>query len=295
VSGVERRELESAPSLLPAYAKVVARAFPLPLLGGSGQTLPERELVLPDVRVDRDHLAEYDRVCGFRLADELPITYPHVLAFPLAMSLMTDRSFPFALLGLVHVTNRIEQRRPLLASERPTLRVRAEDLRAHPRGRQFDVVTEAEVEGELVWSGRSTYLRRGGGSSTPASAVAAARAEAEPPRGSGSGWEVSGDVGRRYAAVSGDRNPIHLHGLPARALGMPGAVAHGMWTKARCVASLGGRLPGGCAVEVRFTAPLRIPAQVRLASRRSGEGWRFALWSGDEQRPHLTGSAAPLA
>lgn len=289
---MERRELESAPSLLPAYAKAVAGALPLPLLGG-GDTLPERELVLRDVTVDRDHLAQYARVCGFRLAERLPATYPHVLAFPLAMELMTERRFPFALLGLVHVSNRIEQRRPLLASERPTLRVRAEDLRPHSKGRVFDVVAEAEVDGEVVWTDRSTYLRRGGGSQDAGRGAGAG--EPEPPRGSGTGIDAPSDVGRRYAGVSGDRNPIHLHSVPARLLGIDGPIAHGMWMKARCLASLGGRVPEATAVEVKFVAPLKLPARPRLATRRAGEGWRFALWSGDEQRPHLTGSATALA
>ena len=134
--------------------------------------LPERELTR-DVPVDRDHLAAYDRVCGFRLRDELPATYPHVLAFPLAMELLTG-SFPFSPLGLVHVANRIEQQRPLRADETLDLRLWAEDLRPHDRGRQFDVVAEASAGGEVVWRDRSTTCierraarRRAGGPSRP--------------------------------------------------------------------------------------------------------------------------------
>lgn len=38
-------------------------------------------------------------------------------------------------------------------------------------------------------------------------------------------WRVSADVGRRYATVSGDVNPIHLSALAARALGFWGPSA----------------------------------------------------------------------
>ena len=77
---------------------------------------------------------------------------------------------------------------------------------------------------------------------------------------------MPGDIGRRYAAVSGDRNPIHLHGLSARLFGQQGAIAHGMWTKARCLAALQGHLPEAFTVEVAFKLPVRLPAKVAFAS-----------------------------
>lgn len=271
----------SAPSLLPSYAKALVGAV---LPGGGGDGLPDSDRTLDGVRVDRDHLAAYDRVCGFRLSDALPPTYPHVLAFPLAMALMTERSFPFPLLGLVHVGNRIEQRRPLDAGEELALRVFADGLRPHRRGRQLDVVAEARAGDEPAWVGRSTYLRRekGGG-------------EDEGERGGGNGrgaefettepsatWKVPGDVGRRYADVSGDRNPIHLHPLSARLFGFPRAIAHGMWMKARCLAALEGTLPESFTVEVEFRKPLLIPGKARFGHADGrfalGEHLRGRVW-----------------
>ena len=67
------------------------------------------------MRVDRDHLAAYAHVCGFTLRDELPPTYPHVLAFPLHMELLAQA--PFSAVGVVHIANRIIQQRPLLLGE----------------------------------------------------------------------------------------------------------------------------------------------------------------------------------
>jgi acyl dehydratase len=240
--------------------------------------LPDRELTR-SVEIDRGHLAAYDRVCGFRLRDELPPTYPHVLAFPLAMDLLTG-AFPFSPLGLVHVANRIEQHRPLRADERLDLRVWAADLRPHDRGTQFDMLAEASAAGEVVWRDVSTYLHRerGGGGG--------ARDGAEPPPASAI-WRVPGDIGRRYASVSGDSNPIHLHSLAAKALGQPGAIAHGMWTKARCLAALEGWLPDAYAVEVRFKLPLRIPGTATF-SHTDGA---FEVWAA--AKPHLEGTVTP--
>ncbi len=67
-------------------------------------------------------------------------------------------------------------------------------------------------------------------------------------------------------ALGGD--PAALE-LAARAFGQKGTVAHGMWTKARCIAALEGSLPGAFAVEVRFTTPLRVPGRAAFGSRGS--------------------------
>jgi acyl dehydratase len=241
--------------------------------------LPDRELTR-SAEVDRHALAEYDRVCGFRLRDELPATYPHVLAFPLAMELMAASDFPFSPLGLVHIGNRIEQRRPLRADERLELRVRAENLGPHERGTQFELVGEASVAGEVVWRDVSLYLHREGKGGSSASSR-----ESEPPPPSAI-WTVPGDIGRRYARVSGDANPIHMHSLSAKAFGQPSAIAHGMWTKARCLAALEGRLPEAYTADVRFKLPLRIPGRVAF-SFTDGE---FAVHDARSGKPHLTGT-----
>ena len=255
------------------YAKIVLGAVrPRP------DELPDRELTRT-VEVDRRALAAYDRVCGFRLRDELPATYPHVLAFPLAMELMASGDFPFSPLGLVHVANRIEQLRPIGAGERLDLRVWADGLAPHERGRQFELHGEATVDGDVVWRDVSTYLHREGGGSSSSK-----RDGAEPPEPSAV-WRVPGDIGRRYARVSGDANPIHLHPLTAKALGQPGAIAHGMWTKARCLAALEGELPAAYAVDVRFKVPLRIPGRAAF-SFRDGE---FAVHDARTCKPCATG------
>ena len=85
-------------------------------------------------------------------------------------------------------------------------------------------------------------------------------------------WKLGGDLGRRYGAVSGDRNPIHMHSLTAKPLGFPAAIAHGMWTKARCLAQLESRLPEGFGVEVRFRKPILLPARVEFASSDMATG-----------------------
>ena len=278
--------LETSPALGRLYARALATAR-----GRRGEALPETDYELEDVRVDAGRLAAYDEVCGFRLSDALPATYPHVLAFPVAVALMADPAFPFALPGLVHVANRITQRRAVRMEERLGFRVSTGDLRPHRAGQQFDVVAEATADGEPVWTGVSTYLQRGGGSG-----AGGKRDDEKPaPPPASAVWRVGGDTGRRYAGVSGDTNPIHLHPLTARLFGFPRAIAHGMWVKARCLAALEGRLPEGLEVAVEFKAPLLLPSTVAFSAVGTRGRWDFSVRERRSGKPHLEGSAGPAA
>lgn len=277
---------------LPALGPLYARAAVAGVLPGSGDQLPDRALEVTGLEVDRDHLAAYTRVCGYRLTDVLPSTYVHVLTFPLQIALMADRRFPFALPGLVHVANRTEQTRVVTADERLDLTVRTADLRPHRKGRQFDVVAEARVAGELVWSGASTYLRRGGGGSEDADEVAL---PLEPPAedADAARWKVPADTGRRYAAVSGDRNPIHLSPLTSRLFGFSRPIAHGMWTAARALAAIEDRIPAVGVQTLRFGKPLPMPRTVAFTAAERDGGWSFAVRDTRSGAPHLTGAATP--
>lgn len=272
---------------------MVPGASKLPWVAGGRNEVPDTVLRLAGVQVDPEALAKYARVCGFRLAETLPATYPHILAFPLHMALMTDSSFPFPAVGLVHIQNRIVQHRPIGVTETLDLSVRATPLEDHPKGRQFTLVSEARVGDELVWEDFSTNLRRGKGSGEEKDAVPTRPSRTQPPPPSAD-WKLDGGLGRRYAAASGDRNPIHMHDLSAKLFGFPRAIAHGMWTKARALAALEGRLPAAYEVDVAFKKPILLPATVTFGStERPGGVTEFSVRD-RKGAPHLDGSVRPV-
>ncbi|MGZ4166297.1 MAG: MaoC/PaaZ C-terminal domain-containing protein [Solirubrobacteraceae bacterium] len=288
------KQLSGSPSMLPLFARASLAVIPgaslLPWVGGGGGDVPDLALTRVGVAVDPDRLAAYDRVCGFGLSDTLPPTYPHMLAFPMHLKLITDGRFPLAALGLVHIANAITLHRPVGLAERLSLRVWATPLEPHPRGRQFTIRTEARVGDELVWEESSTNLSRGRGASDETGAK-----PAEPPSTADlpatATWRLKGDLGRRYGSVSGDLNPIHVHPLSARAFGFPAAIAHGMWTKARCLAALGSELPSAYTVQVAFRKPILLPATVQFAEATGPGAGTIAFGVRDAERgtPHLDG------
>jgi acyl dehydratase len=278
-------------SAAPRTGAIYRRAALGQLRRRSATELPDTTLVLRGVSVNRSHLAAYDRVCGYRLTDQLPPTYPHILAFPLAMQLMSTVDFPVRMVGVVHVGNRIEVLRPVDAGEVLELTVRAADLRPHDRGRQFDLRATASVGDEVVWRGISTYLHKEKAPGASRERGPATR-EREPAPPAGAVWRVGREVGRRYADVSGDHNPIHTSRLGARAFGFARTIAHGMWSKARCLAALEGRLPDAYTVEVAFKLPVLLPASVAFSSARTEDGTTIGLHDARSGRPHLIGRIA---
>ena len=281
---------------LPVALKAALPSIPgvsaLPGIRKTGGDLPDMSLTRHDLPIDRRHVAAYSAVCGFPVKETVPLTYPHLLAFPLHMEILTAGDFPFPALGTVHLENSITRHRPVAASETLQVTARPQALRGHAKGQVFDIVTEVHSAGELVWEETSTFLRRGPaqeGTTDPGM-----RLETVPS--SGIEWRLGGDLGRRYASVSGDYNPIHLYGLSAKAFGFPRQIVHGMWSKARCVAMLDPRLPSSVRVDVAFKKPVLLPGTVAFGSRPvpgTGEerrpDWEFSLTDPRTGAPHLVG------
>jgi hypothetical protein len=285
----EPRVVDHEPSTLPLMLKAALPVLPglnlLPGVRRSGDTLPQLALTRHDVPVDRDRLDAYSRVCGFPVSQHLPLTYPHIMAFGLHLTIMTDPGFPFPAIGTVHVQNSITAHRAISASERLQVTARPENLRPHPKGRAFDLATTVYSAGELVWEETSTFLRRGHGD--PDAGTGDKDLEAVPS--TGVEWGLAGDLGRRYASVSGDHNPIHLSRLSAKAFGFPRQIAHGMWSEARCLAALEGRLPDAVTVDVAFKKPVLLPGRVAFGSERRDDGYAFSLTDPKSGAPHLVG------
>jgi acyl dehydratase len=287
VTGEATTWLDAPPPLPRVYARAAAGAR-----SRRPRTLPPSRLGLRLPDAGRDRLAGYDRVCGFRLSDEVPPTWPHVLGFPLQMALMARRDFPFALPGVVHLRNVVVWAGPLRTDSALEVEVHAEALAAHPKGTTVDLVTQVRAADEPVWWGRSTYLSRGRAAVDTGDA-APAPASVEVDERQRALWRVPADIGRRYARVSGDINPIHQNALAAKAFGFPAAIAHGMWLQARLLSSYGPTLPlaGGC--DVAFRSPVLLPSSVRLHDRAVAPGaWDVELRS-VAGRVHLSGSIRP--
>lgn len=251
-------------------------------------------LALPRVVLDAPHIARYAAVCGFAPAAQVPLTYPQMLTFPLVMHYMTSGACPWPAMGTVHLANTITQHAPLAAGEAVRVELQTGELLAHEKGQVFTLALRIlrEGSGECVWQATQTLLRVGVRSPVGAPFATHALADVGPddlpltPQG---GFDAPADIGRRYAPVSGDYNPIHLWPLTARLLGFQRAIAHGLWTQARALALLqpDGVLPG-TTLQALFKRPLLLPAQATLWQAEAAPGQRlFEVRDAAGQVPHL--------
>ncbi|MFV0429201.1 MAG: MaoC/PaaZ C-terminal domain-containing protein [Arachnia sp.] len=279
--------LKELPSLGPLIGKALLPGRrPSPAEG-----VPQRSVVVADMAITPERLAAYDRVCGFSLSDRVPATFLHVLTFPLQAHLMASSDFPFPLAGIVHVTNEMTLHRPVSLTQRLRLGVHAQHPRPHRKGVTFDMVGEIHAGDELVWRGVSTYL-----STAAELAGEPVATEREPVADvvAAQQWVLAADLGRRYAAVSGDVNPIHLHPLTARPFGFARPIIHGMWTHARALAAFAGALPEAYRVRVQFTKPIALPGRAWFGAETADDGkLRFAVTNPDH-KPYLAGSLVPI-
>ncbi|MFC8734308.1 MaoC/PaaZ C-terminal domain-containing protein [Luteimicrobium sp. NPDC057192] len=307
--GPDRRTvtLDAVPRLGGLYARGLA--------GSVTRMRPARgEPVLPDVAlrvagVDtgdvglRERLASYGRLVGEPASDVLPAGFVHVLAFPVATALMTRDDFPLPLLGMVHLANTVRVARPVVVGDVLEVRAWAQDLRPHRRGAQVDLVTEVRTDpadDAPAWRGVSTYLAKD--VTVPATAELSEAHGGIPPRGSDNSrqhplptgrWTLDAATGRRYAAVSGDRNPIHLSALSAKALGFPRAIAHGMYTASRALAGVARERGDAYDWSVEFARPVLLPGVVDVSVRPDGARWVYEGWDARKGATHFTGSVVP--
>ncbi|WP_278653060.1 MaoC family dehydratase [Pandoraea pnomenusa] len=270
---------------LPSPLHLYLRALLSSRKPAEARALPTLAFARRNVALDAAAIARYAQLCGFRDANAVPPTWPHLLAFPLHMLLMTDRAFPFAMLGMVHLANRIRSSATLAPGERIDLDVRSGALHAHDKGQVFTVVTTARRDGVVVWTGESLYLRTGvrDALGTPYRAELAAGIPMEALRT----WQVPADLGRRYARLSGDYNPIHLWPVTARLFGFRRPIIHGMWSFARALAEVVPAHADDLDLLVEFKTPVLLPGEVTFW--RAPRGDVFELRDAAGTVPHLRG------
>ncbi len=187
-------------------------------------------------------------------------------------------------LMIVHGEQEFRYHRPIRPGDKLTLHPTLE--RVEDKGRHATFVAKLAMTGaggEPVVDQYATIFVRGGGSG------------AERPKSGGepSGEEISGpregddvvsftrhvDAGMpaRYAAASGDHNPIHLDDGVAKMVGLPGVINHGLGTLSLVAGGLVEHLCDGDPARlrrlaVRFTDMVFPGSDVTTAVAAAGDG-----------------------
>lgn len=259
---------------------------------------PDIRMIIEEYRLDRDLVERYAQVCGFDNKTEecLPISYLQTPFIGILGKFITSCHFPFNPLGLVQIYQSFEMKRPVGFNEPLTLSCTLDKVQQTPKGYETDFVLQATVSQQIVWQGVSRYLSR----------IAAKKehrrkhTNEEAPLKKRETILIPAGTGRKYARVSGDYNPHHMYPVLARMFGFKTAIAHGMFSLARVLASLEKEVSigSGTRVEARFKLPVLMPASTALAwePRQYNDKHDqicFELRDDKKGLPHLTGTLFP--
>lgn len=285
------------PSTGPSMLRAALPAGKGPLAPGT--TIPRIEASVPQVAVGAAEVAAYRKVCGF-VGEGVPAPYPQVLAGALHMAILAHKAFPLPAMGIVHVSNRIEQREPLRVGDLVRIGASVGGHRQARRGVEFDIITEVDRAGDTIWTAVTTVLsmagHKGDGDTSAPREKPADPAIGEPGGADRSViWTVAEDQGRRYSAVSGDRNPIHLYALSAKLFGFRRAIVHGMWSLARCLAELDTAVADtDVRIDVQFKRPVFLPSRVHFCSHATDAAIGYGMYRPKDGKPHLVGSVTRI-
>ena len=207
--------------------------------------------------------------------------------------MLASRSFPVRVPGLVHVRNSITQYRRIADDLRPPIRARLAAHRDTRRGQEFDLITEVSVDGKLCWREVMTFLaRRTRNRSTSSDKASSDMSNRSPGKGTVMATiTTSPDLGRRYARIAGDYNPIHLSRLTAGLFGFPAAIAHGMWSLGRCCAEFYDVIQKDIVdISCNFKQAVLLPGRLELRKAPAGDRMRFELSDATDGHLHLFGT-----
>lgn len=254
-----------------------------------GDNLPKLRTDVRSLEIDAEHVQEYRKICGFSASPLLPPTYFAMFGFPLLLKIMVHDDFPLRVMGLVHLRNEISVFRSLNVTGNLQMSAELGASTITHAGLEWDINSEVCLDGEPVWACKSTFLHR------YKTGLPRHRVRSTKPRNTPLYWRINAGTGRRYSRISGDYNPIHLSDITAKLFGFKQCIAHGMWTKARCVAAIEDNLPR-CAynLSVEFKRPLYLPSGVMFFQHRETDVRHFSLVNQLTGHAHLSGQIREL-
>ena len=272
--------MEQLPSMPALLGKVALKSGHYQV----GDPLPRLSTKISALHINPAHLQSYRALCGFEQSEKLPATYLHMLAFPLFLNILIQQDFPMKAMGQVHLRNKISVLEQFDLRQAINMTAGISRSKLTSKGLEWDIDVRAHVDNQLVWSSESPFLHRCK-TDIKRSQLLVVKKYGKPQL-----WSVAADTGRRYARISGDYNPIHLTDITAKLFGFKQAIAHGMWSKARCLAAMDQQLPAaGYSVDVDFNRPLFLPSQVQFYSGQRQGQQRFSLFNQEGDQAHLEG------
>jgi hypothetical protein len=278
---------DSIPGMLPVYLNIL---FSRKKGFRPGDTFPDIKAVINNISINQEKLKAYREICELVDDGNLPILYPHVFTAPMHMALLSHKDFPIPLLGMLHYRNHLIQHRPIKSDEVLNVEVGLTEHRIVKQGFEFDYTIRVESKGELVWNSITTYLKQGKFGKDFSVPARSNLIEPATDAKKISDSRIPGNIGKRYAKICSDYNPIHISKLSAKLFGFKKDIAHAMWATAFSLGKLG--LQNGIKplrVDLAFKGPLFIGSKSYIMRSLKKDVTRFDYFIEGNEKPCIIG------
>ena len=279
------REFKEKPSLGPAYF----RAFTPGRSKFSGlENIPRLESKWMQASESAENIQAYRELCGIGNDGNLPVLYPHVLTSSMHIHLITDKRFPASALGAVHSRMHIVQYEPIPDSQKVDLHCRISNARTLKAGLETDIVTTVTADDKRLWQSVATYIFRGRKFGKPGEQHPWATFDPLGEASIEAQWHVPADMGKRYAKITGDYNPIHVSRFMAKMFGFKRDIVHGMWCLCRCLAHIQDfSYEQPVRLDAAFKGPIFMDSGCTMKGHEIDQGYRFDLYNEGNSRPSI--------
>ena len=251
--------LAKQPSILPLYMACLLKS-------AQGKTQSE---VIEDLTlkfngcdIDQKKLKKFNRFFGFSHdAQVVPTTFIHLLVFRPQLKFLLNKALPFPVMGLVHLFNDIISHESVSIDDKLDITISVKEFSEKKKGKELTIHTQVHSKGRLVWESFSGFLypnkqKRKTSIKSPTNL---------PNKTHSSSWELASNLGRQFALLSGDANPIHTYKLAAKIFGFKQAIAHGMCMALKCGSEISHIRADNAPIKrlyVEFKKPVFLPNTV---------------------------------
>lgn len=316
-------------------AQLAKAAIYRPPLSARSSLILSQQVVSRPHQIKPAHFNSYHRLVDWpeALFGYVHPNYVQVLSLPMQLDMMTQFPFPFKALGLVHIGNKINVIKLPKSNASLDLNTYFGNVYAHKRGIVFELHSEACEDNAVAVKATSYYLARSSQerplglqtfkesmlvSSKRVHQVSGEKAKGkieEKQQGyaeqriedsNQTTLDFEEFVGRKYAKVSGDYNPIHLWPTTSRLFGFDKAIAHGMYSHAKALSVIA-RMPqynieNSHCISAVFKHAIELPnsSVLQVEKQPAPSALQFNLSSTTQvsdtlkTRQHLVGSISPL-
>lgn len=239
-------------------------------------------ITVKSVYASEKQLASFTRVFGH--PDQIK-SYAFLAGFRATIQCITQAPIPSSLMGLIHLSCDISQHAKHNWFLPYDIKVTVNSCKSTDKGLSYQIITEFYQQDELTIKNTNIMLDKKPGYKANQRETTK-KSEIVQLTDSFCSYAINLKTAWKYALLSGDLNPIHLHPYLAKKLGLKSVLIHGMFNAHQCLSSIYKKTDSDLGdVSIEFNKPCFIPTQVFVM--QYGDLNEYGVFSKDKKSRYI--------